>query len=89
MMGHKICFYEKIWKIFPKLLLLPLLSGPLSSRDNFSYFSMKHVVTLHYNRFGQMLLMMGHKICFYENNMDNYPKITGVTPSICSIELQR
>ena len=25
MMGHKICFNGKIWKIIPKLSLLPLL----------------------------------------------------------------
>ena len=24
MMGHKICFYEEIWIIIPKLSLLPL-----------------------------------------------------------------
>ena len=26
MMGHKICFYEQIWLIIPKLPLLPLLN---------------------------------------------------------------
>ena len=25
MMGHKICFYGEIWRIIPKLSLLPLL----------------------------------------------------------------
>ena len=29
MMGHKICFYEEIWLIIPKLTLLPFLSGVL------------------------------------------------------------
>ena len=24
MMGHKICFYEEIWLIIPKLSLLPI-----------------------------------------------------------------
>ena len=28
MKGHKICFYGEIWKIIPKLSLLPFLSGP-------------------------------------------------------------
>ena len=32
----------------------------------FSYFSVKtYVVTPHYNRLGEMVLMMGHKVCFY------------------------
>ena len=29
MMGHKICFIEKIWKIIPKLSQLPQLFGAL------------------------------------------------------------
>ena len=30
MMGHKICFYGKIWIIIPKLSLLAILSGALT-----------------------------------------------------------
>ena len=29
MMGHKICFYEEIWIIIPKLFQYPFLSGAL------------------------------------------------------------
>ena len=29
MRGHKICFYEDIWKIIPELSLLPFLSVAL------------------------------------------------------------
>ena len=35
-------------------------------KDNFSYFSTKtYVVTLHWNRLNETVLMMGHKIFFY------------------------
>ena len=35
MIGHKICLMEKIWKIIPKLSLLPFLSW---STDEAGYF---------------------------------------------------
>ena len=37
MMGHKICFHGEIWKIIPKLSLLPLLTW--STGQGFSKFS--------------------------------------------------
>ena len=57
MMGHKICFYEQIWLIIPKLSLLPFLSGALTLEvpisidnilfiENFQELSQKYPLTL-------------------------------------------
>ena len=40
MMGHKICFYGKIWLIIPKLSLLPLLIW--STAYTFQYYVAGH-----------------------------------------------
>ena len=37
MMGHKICFYEEIWLIIPKLSLLLLLICSTESSESFIF----------------------------------------------------
>ena len=40
--------------------------GGIEDEDNFSYYSKKtYVKTPHWNRLDEMVLMMGHKMCFY------------------------
>ena len=38
-------------------------------------------MTPHYNHLNEMVLMMGHKICFYDKIWLSYPKIIPVTLS--------
>ena len=50
MKNHKICFYGEVWKIIPKLSLLPISSGALS---NFTIFTSVSVLN------GRQLFMFG------------------------------
>ena len=51
MVGHKICFYGKIWLVIPKLSLLPFLSGTLlNSKSAFFYSAVRGVFPYQNNR---------------------------------------
>ena len=43
-----------------------------------------YVVTPHYNRHNETVLMMGHKICFYGEIWPIISKLTLLPPLICS-----
>ena len=51
MMGHKICFYGKIWIIIPKLSLLAILSGALTKegKKKIVRVGLPESVPIHFN----------------------------------------
>ena len=66
MVGHNLCFYVKLWKIIPKLSLLPLLIWSTGSSDEL--FSMPDQ-----NQTAQKILMLATSyVLMEESNNELY-----------------